>query len=88
MRQIENQFWIHEFARMQNRKSKCSYDLNHKFESLQRCRNTSGAKEKPKLTRRKSEMNTMWASMSYEFQMQNNTKAKKKVELLNRYELA
>ena len=68
--------------RMQNRKSKCSYDLNHKFESLQRCRNTSGAKEKPKLTRRKSEMNTMWASMNYEFQMKNNTKAKKKVDLL------
>jgi hypothetical protein len=33
-------------------------------------------------------MNTMWASMSYEFQMKNNTKAKKKVELLNHYELA
>jgi hypothetical protein len=55
-------------VRMQNRKSNCSYDLNHKFESLQCCRNTLGAKEKPKLTGRKCEINTMWASMNYDFE--------------------
>ena len=32
-------------AKMQNRKSKCSYALNHSFESLKYCRNTLGANE-------------------------------------------
>lgn len=82
-------------VRMQNRKSNCSYDLNHKFESLQCCRNTLGAKEKPKLTGRKCEINTMWASMNYDFETkfgrnpnEKQHKAKKKVELINHDTLA
>ena len=79
--------------RMQNRKSKCSYDLNHRFESLQIAETPSrksqnSLEENVKLIR----WGLAWVTTSKpnvgEIYVKNNTKAKKKVELLNHDTLA